>query len=341
MTTIALPKSLNRQGAVEFVRELGKTPEDNEYMFDFGPLSWAEPLGLLYAGGAIRRFLIERLNRATFRYSNVGLNDCHGYCAHVGFFRAFFIKYGNEPGAASGSTTYLPITKVVVADLKAEAHDRGEALSDAVHARGVALARVLAQGRSRELEGALAFSFREIIRNAAEHSDSELLWYCGQYWPTRRIATIAILDEGIGLRESLSANPYLNVEDDKDAIRFALLPGISGKFFPKSRLNRWGNAGYGLFMTSQLARRGGSFVMLSGQQGVSFGSGSLKQYFDSDLNGTALSLTLSLDSLGNFDEKLKEITSRGERLEKRIARQVEGEMFLSGEAASKLWRSPD
>ncbi len=337
-TTIRAPGTLDYVAAIRLEERLRDLPPDDEYHFDFGSMTWAQPLGMLYVSHAIRSFVAEhrRARITAVNFSEPG-NACHGYCAHVGFFKAFGLDFGNQPGAARGSSTYLPITEMSVPDIKAEAFDTGRLVPEFVELKSFELAGVLTQARDGDIRAALGFSVREILRNAVEHSESDRVWFCGQWWPTKQLARIAILDEGIGLRTSLSANPYLHVRDDKDALRFALLPGISGKFFKGSTQNSWDNAGFGLYMTSALARAGGMFVMVSGGRGVDW-SGSGRRYFDANLAGTAIEVELPTSAAAGLDERLEAVAKRGEHIEHVCARLLETGGLLSGDSASKLLR---
>lgn len=136
------------------------------------------------------------------------------------------------------------------------------------------------------------------------------------------------MDRGIGLRESLSGNPHLNLDSDKSAINYALMPAVSGKAFKGARrgFNRgpWNNSGFGLYMTSRISRNGGSFFVSSGDVGMLLTSGKQsKRYVQTALTGTAVRLssdTALVESLQTalakyredgfkIQEKYKEIVS--------------------------------
>jgi DEAD/DEAH box helicase domain-containing protein len=75
----------------------------------------------------------------------------------------------------------------------------------------------------------LTYSIREIVRNVIEHSESETYTVSAQYWPSQSSAEFAVADAGCGVLSSLSHNPKLEVENDLDALKLAMLPGISSK----------------------------------------------------------------------------------------------------------------
>lgn len=175
------------------------------------------------------------------------------------------------------------------------------------------LATLLTRQDSGAVYETLSYSLREVFRNVLEHSRAEAIWYAAQHWPETSKVELCILDEGIGIAQSLRRNPHLAIHTDQDALDLALLPGISGVAFrggPKQRRDPWANSGYGLFMTSQLCRRGGSFVVLSGNSGVSITEAG-KERLDCVFGGTAIRLQLQTDRIGELSASLEGLRDLG------------------------------
>lgn len=67
-----------------------------------------------------------------------------------------------------------------------------------------------------------------MLRNIFEHANGHQALICGQYW-ANHTAKIAIIDEGVGIKESFQENmlhrPY--TESDLEAIHYSLEAGIS------------------------------------------------------------------------------------------------------------------
>lgn len=78
------------------------------------------------------------------------------------------------------------------------------------------MAAMLCGSDSGAVFDTLTYSVRELMRNVVEHSEAKQFGICAQYWPTKGRVEVAILDRGIGLRESLKNNPHLDVTDDKE-----------------------------------------------------------------------------------------------------------------------------
>ena len=185
-----------------------------------------------------------------------------------------------------------------------------------VEERSQELAAVLTRGDRGELHSTLSYSLREIMRNVVEHSRSDTLWYAAQYWPGKEHVELTVLDEGVGIQASLRRNPHLRIGNDLDALRFALLPGISGVAYkggPRLRKDEWANSGYGLFMTSQLCAAGGSFLICSGETGLLL-NGSSEIVLDIYCPGTVLRLDIYAPDVRDLSGRLEELRQRGGRI---------------------------
>jgi hypothetical protein len=171
----------------------------------------------------------------------------------------------------------------------------------------------------------LSYSFREALRNVVEHSNSDELKFCGQYWPGKKIAKISIIDTGMGVYKGLSSNSSLVMKDNADALHLAILPGISGKALKGSSSidpnNPWSNSGYGLYMTSKICGNGGSFSIISGDKGLTIDSLGEKIY-DAKLNGTILNLKFDISNLDTIKNDMNEYRTDGYEIEKQIFKKI-------------------
>jgi hypothetical protein len=153
-----------------------------------------------------------------------------------------------------------------------------------------------------------------------EHSESEVLEFCAQYWPTKNKVEIVVLDSGMGIRESLSRNPHLRVKSDRDAVHLALMPAVSGKTYKgvKQRSNDvWQNSGFGLYMTNRLCRNGGSFFVCSGDTGLIL-SDKGKTVVQTSFSGTAIRLVLNTGSLQSLSSSLERYRKEGRAIAKKF-----------------------
>jgi hypothetical protein len=229
----------------------------------------------------------------------------------MGFYRSFKLPHGKRPGEASGSERYLPITLLKATDLEADRQDMFEHFGYALERRADRLATILAQGKNA-LSDSLSYSIREIMRNVFEHSSSDSLWFAAQAWPTHQLVEISILDEGVGVRTSLANNLCYNAKCDESALLLALEPGISGNAAAGKGDDPWNNTGYGLYMTSQLCKRGGNFAICSGERAIFLNADGLTLH-PTAFRGTAIRMRLYLPELTTLAGMLEELHEEGGR----------------------------
>ena len=315
MLKVTFPRELYLDDAIKFCNNLWTLREDEAYDFDFSNLNFTEPFTLAYLSIEIKRFRKSK-SQIPFTASNYEHLD---YQAHMGFFRAFGLKWGKEPGEANDSSTYLPITILMVSELKNEALDEGIEVGDLLENKSEKIAELLTRQSNTPLTQTLTFSIREILRNVVEHSDSDIIEYCAQYWPTKHLVEVAIFDTGTGIFNQLSKNPFLKLEDERDAIQMALMPSISGKMYKgikQDKNNPWQNSGYGLYMTNRICRKGSDFFIISNNAGILINNS--KKDYKCSYKGTALRMRIDTCNLTECNHMLQEFREEGKLIAKRF-----------------------
>ena len=300
--------------SLEFGGELARLEVAENYEFDFQDVSFVTPGWLLVVGGALRTFRDTRSGskRRVINFKHLG------YAAHVGFFKYFGMSYGLAPSEAGGSNTYVPITETKVADIKDEAFKGFLHPGQIIEDHAGRLARLLTRQESGAVVDTLTYSIREIVRNVVEHSKSPSYAFAAQFWPGQNSAELAVADSGCGILSSLKENPKLQVENDLDALKLALLPGISSKAWRQSRSqDAWANSGYGLFMTQKLCSLDGQFTLLSGGSGIRTEDGKLLE-LQSDFPGTIVVLKINAGAIDDLQKRLSVFHDEGRELAKRV-----------------------
>lgn len=314
---IPVPNSLDLSSALKLSIDLANLDEADEFVFDFAKTRTVEPFPMLMVSSEIRR-LMSRFPESKTLCSNFKHMT---YAGHMGFFRAFGLDFGKFPGEANGSARYLPMTLFRCENLIREAAKKGIEVGDEVEGESKHLAAMLCGSDTGPVFDTLAYSVRELMRNVVEHSNSKLFGICAQYWPSRNKVEVAILDRGIGLRESLRNNPHLDVINDKSAINYALMPAVSGKAFKGARTKQkgpWANSGFGLYMTSRICRNGGTFFVASGETGMLLTTKSEgKRYFDCRFGGTAIRMVVRTDQVADLRDALEIYRNEGYLIQKR------------------------
>lgn len=312
---IEVPSTLIIKGALELDRRLRDQPRAEEYIIDFAKLGRTEPFGMLYSALSLADFARARSSAII---SAVNYDHC-SYQAHMGFFHALGFQLGKRLGEATGSLDYLPITALSAQKLTDQAAAQGVHVGDVITAEAERMSAVLARTSVGDLYETLSYAIREIVRNVVEHSGSDHVLFCAQHWPTRNCVQLAIFDKGVGIKASLQSNPYLTIDTDLDALKLAVMPGVSGKMYkgvPRRAYDEWQNSGYGLYMTCRLAARGGNFCLFSGSSGFAVLRSGDHRDVECDLRGTGVRIVLNTSRIADLKESLKRFATDGKDIAK-------------------------
>ena len=114
---------------------------------------------------------------------------------------------------------------------------------------------------------AIKYVVGELARNTLEHSQSkDGAIVAAQYYKKTNTIRIGICDSGIGIRKSLEHFWPGHAQNDIDAIKWALLPGVSGT---TTNTNGTGdNAGAGLFFIKSIAKVARNYFMVYSGSGI-------------------------------------------------------------------------
>jgi len=310
-----VPQFADIEGIQAFAAELRSSPS---VALDFSRTGFANPTGMLLLASVVGEAVASGSVVATRGIT------AYDYPSNMGFYDACGLDAPKHE--APGSATYYPITKFDVNLLRARAAELEIPVGAHVNVTVGRLAYLITRKTSGDLFFTVKYCLREILRNVAEHSQSDQLLVMGQYWKERNQIELAVLDRGIGLRAALTENPrFADLTSDRNSIRLALLPSTSGKKLydgPRRQTEEdpegeWGNSGFGLFITSQMARRAGSFMIASGDARLEL-TGNYKRSGNFFLPGTLVSMKMDVARLGRLEPSLKQISDRGEVIAKRF-----------------------
>ena len=303
--------------ALDFCANLNeiKLEEGESCFFDFSHVHTCDPFPMLIVSNEIRK------KRQEWKMFECYARCCNNqYARHMKFYRACGIGLGNEVTVSKENSNYSCITKMSVEDLRKEGMVTLDVIQEVIDKRSKVMAHILAQGNT-EFENWLAFVIREIVRNIPEHSKSDTIWYCAQCWPSYDLVELAIMDEGIGIRESLRDNLSVchQIKSDMDAIMLSLQPGVSRAFAGNANPNiksEWDNSGYGLYMVSQMcAELNADFIIASGDTAIRITKRNweiIKEQKRTNLHGTAIQIRVRPSQTVDYDKIRKEILYRGE-----------------------------
>lgn len=307
--------------ALKFCKSLNCMKLNNtgeKIYFDFGNIRTCDPFPMLIVSREIRNRVneVDRLNCYARNCNNT-------YANHMKFFKACGLSQGEQVEISKGNSKYSCITKMSVTDLKNEGLKNLDVIQEVIDKKAKIMASIVAQGNN-EFEKWLSFVIREIIRNIPEHSKSDTIWYCAQYWPSYDLVELAIMDEGIGIKDSLRENVnYIEeANSDENAIRLSLKPGVSEtNIYRKLGQGEWDNSGYGLYMVSEMcAELDASFILASGDSAIRVEkrNGIIEHHsIDTKVHGTAIQIRIRPSSTVDYDEIRRKIVQRGENIAKK------------------------
>lgn len=308
---ILFPKQLNFESGCNLVSTIHRLAPNGSYHFDLSEMQWVEPFAMLHVATAVGQKI------AAAPYLRVRASGhTNGYARFMGFFRELGIADEATTSSPPNHENYLPIQVLNLRGVRADASRSRVAPGRLIENHTRSIARTLARQNYGPLWETLQYALREILRNAAEHSQSDHVLYCGQYWPTQNRVEVAILDEGVGIANSLQRNPKLEIDSEFAALQFSIQPGVSGVSYegaPIDDNDEWANSGFGLYVVSELCRRGGSLTIISGQSGLLV-SPNGEQSVAAMHHGTALRLIIDTSNLRSIAASLALIVARGEKL---------------------------
>lgn len=315
-------KNMKMEDALVFSEQLKELDSTDNVEFNFSGRWKVRPLGMLVIGAMIRKY---RAKYADNHFIVSGYGD-KSYLGTMGFFKYISpqLEIGKFPGESKGSDNYIPITAIKFNELKEDNYKKGDyaVMGDLIEKESGRLAKVISRDNV-ELHKLLTYLIREILRNTHEHAKSDTSWICGQYWPSYDKAEIGIIDEGIGIFESLALNEAHKkyITDNKSALQWALKAGISESFRPSKKAGgngEWANSGYGLYMASEICKYlHGSFLLMSYGNYILIEDDKTK-IGETLFEGTAIRMRIPTNNINNAKDIISHIANKGESESKKI-----------------------
>lgn len=276
---------------------------------DLTGIKFCDPQSILLLAVLLRKFDRFRVDLQTEVIIDEN-SRVIGYLAHIGFFEFIGLNYGNKLGQASGGQTYIPIREIDIRKLNQISFNTGQTLQDLISEEAQDLARILVGSISnRQIYLTLAFAIRESIRNALEHSEQQCCYICAQKWSNGK-AQFAVIDEGIGIFESLSRSA-VNFEQD-NFLELAIEPGLTRTLHLSDTDNIHENSGFGLYILKTLADNYGRMTLSSSNKTLVVKKGqTINIIKDIDYMGTLISLEFNVYP-NDMQDVLKMIVDCGE-----------------------------
>lgn len=326
--SISFPESLNIYHLNKWNDLLWSSSAATHLNLDFQAVRFIPPQAILYIAHQLKHFHRE-FPATRVKVTNA---DHQPYLTEMGFFECLQSVTVENSVLAPGQNR-IPIRTI---DTRAFHRQSGVTnVRDSIDSETARLSKVLTRLDSGFAFDTVQYSLREIIRNIFEHSGSSICAYCAQYWPTRNRVQLAIVDEGMGIFPSLTQNPKFKHLTPRQAVQYSLLPGVSGNYVDlqgQTTNSVWRNTGYGLYMTSRLARRRGWFTVISSGHMILLRGKDKQVLSTKNFKGTMISLDFFVDQDASLSSYLRELAEEG----KNIAQNIQGAKVIDASAASQM-----
>ncbi|PIC73328.1 hypothetical protein [Sporosarcina sp. P17b] len=319
MYELYLPIDIVYKTAIEFSKDLkridlskykGKEIKINftNFMKNTGRI---EPFASLFLINSINTFVksAKKVGAIPIRVFSSLDKTKNTYAMNLRFYSSLGIPIGQKPDenyTGSSRGKFIPIMRMEAQEVFKSPDEHREIKYIAKD-----IATVASRG-NKELFECIDYSITEIIRNVLEHSGSSTVWYSAQYWPSKNggeLVEIALMDEGMGIQDSLQGE----LNDEDNILKFALLPGCSSKPTTHYIDAHADNSGFGLYMTSEIGKKNGDFIVCSNNETLAISSE--REIMEECLiSGTVLRLRLRINSIKCFDTERKELVSKGMEL---------------------------
>lgn len=282
-----------------------KESNSEKIIFDFNSLDFLEPDGMLVFSNILedlkknnREYMFEPLSNRT---------DGISYATNNGFFQQMGVIDPVTPKRDKGMTYLSPRTKRLDSLLQEHRGSINEYWEEL--AREIFNITFKKETKVCEnTEDLVVYSIREIFRNIRDHSKTEAFSYSVQFYPKMKKFIIAICDSGVGLKATIPFDieeDFKGQKTDLNAIKKAVLPGLTAGSNFSYESSEYQNSGYGLPLVKSICEKTGGFLsVVTGNSAVAFS----KQESSTEcyLEGTLISMHIYTDKLNFMLEELVE-----------------------------------
>ncbi|MEL4029720.1 ATP-binding protein [Caldifermentibacillus hisashii] len=319
MQKISITK-LNKQkmfGYCDLIEEYIDRGETS-FLLNFTSTSFFEPFAMVYFLAFVHR--CKNILNIKFEVERSILTEACSYAEFMGFFEALEGVISKNYNLEYNGRTYIKIHSLTKKKIREYEFENGIDMADSVTYFSSQMAKFLLRNKNsnKNTQEILTYALREIIRNSLEHSTSSDIWCAGQYWERSNSVEVVILDNGVGIKNTITKNIHVRdrITNDLDAIKYAMLPGLSGVAFERNGTKPpdYGypeNSGYGLYVTSEICSNYGEFLIASGDSYLRK-TPDVKREREIHHEGTAISLKLNLDTINTVS--IEDIVKKGEEI---------------------------
>ena len=298
MHIINIPPRVYEDDYKNIIKSVSGGNNKEHIRFDFQNVTYLTPLASLFIIIKVQEWV---KNDKKIEFINHETCPAFKYLQRINFFDTCGVKLEENFTRHSSKGKFVPIESLINANI--------EELSTAI---AECIAPELKDEDEPEKLGffnCIEYSVSELGNNTVQHAKSHVSYISAQYSEYKDFIRVAIVDDGIGIKESFFANDSPHQEGIKthlDAIHKALEPKTSSK----THLGVWGetvNAGVGLTLLKSIAKKiNGTFSIFTGNAYYSLND---EEIFENELHfsGTLCSFTFKRSEIHNFNNLLYDI----------------------------------
>lgn len=338
MAEIYIPIDINSDSALIFSQQLSKIDLNREKVVSINVRNFAknngriEPFAALFVINSYKSFL-KKASQKGLKVNILYTREkqiVNTYAKSLRFYSSLGLPFGTNPDEdyrGYSKSSFIPIMKVDISSLKKSVDEYTEIKNISKQ-----ISTVVARG-SEDLYKYINYCVIELLRNIVEHSETKHIWYAAQYWSKENAVEISIMDEGVGLQNSLKEV----LEDEEEILKIALFPGCSSKPTTHYIGDNADNSGFGLFMISHMGKENGKFVIASNHEILMLDHSSEIYDKKSGAEGTIIRLKLDIDTLKDYELNKEELIKKGLMLTKKYLRYQETKKYAPGLPLPKLF----
>lgn len=298
MHVITIPERVYEEGYKTFIKLVSAGNGKNEVEINFEKVKYLTPLAILFLLIKVSEWT---LNHQKVNFMNYESCTIFSYLQRFNFFEILEMKFEENFKRRDSAGKFVPIKSLKSCNI-------GDLSTEIAECIAPELVDEIDSNKTGFLN-CIEYSISELGNNTVQHAECTSAFVCAQYNEVNDLIRVAIVDNGIGIKESFLRNnsphnEYINTH--LDAIHKALEPQTSSKI----HLQLWGesqNAGVGLTLLKSISKKiGGTFVLFSGNGYFSLSD---EEQFSDDLNfnGTLCSFTFKRADINNFNNLLFDI----------------------------------
>ena len=277
---------------------------EEDWTVDFSDFIEATPFNMLLISLGLKTH-----NQVWGNLKSCRMPKENGYLNYMGFFETCGVQVPKDTRRG----TYKKGVYICIKKIKLSGGMSIEADYELIEKEAKKLSSML--DFDEELSAYTNYCFFEMIRNVYEHSETDEVYVCAQYWPTQKIDEIATADAGCGIRNAMEKR-YQGTE--QELLEKAMFPGLTARsnhqFLPRDDYYR--NSGYGLYLTKELALAyDGYFIICSGKYAYKY-TQKKTEIINTFFLGTAIGIRFSTDTFKNFQTVRSKIIKEAEKLSK-------------------------